>query len=166
VRCIRDSWFAFDGTVPHCVLPFQGNRLSIVYFTRAKYPTTKDDVTMTLLQHGFNASGEKYEKFAGKHTPPPPFEDAAAAAAADGSKRRRLEAAPEDEIDEEEQMDAALVMESEGPQWRGKDWARQFCERLGVPCAGHASVGRSVGFTTGCTGRGPRSSSSSIRQSS
>ncbi|MCP4242809.1 MAG: hypothetical protein GY772_19825, partial [bacterium] len=41
--------------------------------------------------------------------------------AANGSKRRRLEAAPEDEIDEEEQMDAALIMESEGPQWRGKD---------------------------------------------
>ncbi|MCP4242107.1 MAG: hypothetical protein GY772_16240, partial [bacterium] len=70
-----------------------------------------------------------------------------AAAAADGSKRRRLEAAPKDAIDEEEHMKAALVMESEGPQWRGKDWARQFCERLGVLYSGHASVGRSVSFT-------------------
>ncbi len=36
MRSIRDSWFAFDGTVPHCVLPFQGNRSSIVYFTRVR----------------------------------------------------------------------------------------------------------------------------------
>ncbi len=57
------------------------------------------DVTMTLLQHGFNVPGEKYEKFAGKHSPPLPFEDAAAVATADGSKRSRLEAAPEDAID-------------------------------------------------------------------
>ncbi len=65
VRSIRDSWFAFDGTVPHCVLPFQGNRISIVYFTRAKYLTMKVDVKIALLQHGFKAPVEEYEKFAG-----------------------------------------------------------------------------------------------------
>ncbi|MCP4242810.1 MAG: hypothetical protein GY772_19830 [bacterium] len=54
VHSIRDSWFIFDGTVSHCVLPLQGNRILVVYFTRAKYLTMKDDVTMTLLQHGFN----------------------------------------------------------------------------------------------------------------
>ncbi len=60
-----------------------------------------------------------------------------------------------DGIDEEGQMDAALVMESEGRHWRMKDWARQFRGRLGLPHWGHASVGRSVGFTTRCTGMGP-----------
>ncbi len=114
-----------------------------------------DDVRMALLQHGFKDPGEECEKFAGKHKPAPAFQAAAAAAAADGSTRRRLEAALEDEIDEEEQMDAALVIESEGRQWRMKDWARQFRERLGVPHWGHASVGRSVGLTTSCTGMGP-----------
>ncbi|MCP4239315.1 MAG: hypothetical protein GY772_02025, partial [bacterium] len=143
-----DSWFAFDGTVPHCVLPFQGNRISIVYFTHAKYLTMKDDVRMTLLQHGFKDPGEECEKFADKHKPAPASQAAAAAAAADGSTRRSLKAALEDEIDEEEQMDAALVMESEGRQWHVKDSARQFRERLGVSHWGDASVGRSVGLTT------------------
>ncbi len=44
----------------------------------------------------------------------------------DGSKRRRLEAVTEDEINEEKRMEVALVIESEGPQWRGKDCAQQF----------------------------------------
>ncbi len=30
-------------------------------------------------------------------------------------------------------MDAALVMESEGWQWRGKEWVWQFREGLGMP---------------------------------
>ena len=34
---IHNRWFRFDSTVPHAVLPYQGNRLSIVYFTRSKY---------------------------------------------------------------------------------------------------------------------------------
>ncbi|MCP4243277.1 MAG: hypothetical protein GY772_22195, partial [bacterium] len=106
---------------------------------------------MAPLLHGVYAPGEEYEKFAGKRKLASASQAAAAAAAADGSTRRRLEAAPEDEIDEEEQMGAALVMESEGRQWRGKDWAQQFRERLGVPYWGHASVGRSVGLMTSCT---------------
>ena len=39
VVSIRNKWFKFDGTVPHAVLPFDGNRLSIVYFTLSKYLT-------------------------------------------------------------------------------------------------------------------------------
>ena len=37
---IRHKFFEFDGTVPHAVLPYIGNRLSFVYFTRSKYLTT------------------------------------------------------------------------------------------------------------------------------
>ncbi|MCP4242494.1 MAG: hypothetical protein GY772_18215, partial [bacterium] len=114
----------------------------------------KDDVRIILLQHDLNASGEEYEKFAGKDKYSPSFEAAAVAAAVDGSKHRRLEAVTEDEINEEKQMEVVLVIEWEGPQWRGKDCAQQFCECLGVLYSSHASVGRSVGFTTCCTGRG------------
>ncbi|MCP4242106.1 MAG: hypothetical protein GY772_16235 [bacterium] len=51
-------------------------------------------------------------------------------------------AAPEDEIDEEQQMDAALVMESEDWLWRGKDWVRQFREgfRMQFPTAKSGST--------------------------
>ncbi len=52
-------------------------------------------------------------------------------------------------------MGAALVMESEGPQWCEREWARQFRECLGGLYWGNASVDRSVGLTTSCTGMGP-----------
>ncbi len=87
---------------------------------------------MAPLLHGFYAPGKEYEKFAGKHKPQPTSEAVTAAAVADRSKRKTLEAASEYEIDEEDLMDAALVVESEGPEWRGKDWAWQFRDRLGV----------------------------------
>ncbi len=155
MRSIRNLWFALDGIAPHCVLHFQGNRILIICFTRAKYLIVKDDVTMTFLHHGLNAIREEYGKYVGKQKQPPSFAGAAVAAAADGPKCRKLEAAPEDEIDEEKQMDAALVMKSEGPQWRGKDWVRQFRECLGISHSGHAFVGRSVSLKMSCMSMGP-----------
>ncbi len=81
----------------------------------------KDDVTITILQHDLKVPGAAYAKFAGKHKHSPFFEAAAVAAAANGSNRRRLKAAPEEEIDKEKRMEVALVMETEDPQWCGKD---------------------------------------------
>ena len=41
---IRHKFFEFDGTVPHAVLPYTGNQLSIVYFARSKYLTIDGQV--------------------------------------------------------------------------------------------------------------------------
>ncbi|CAJ1421142.1 unnamed protein product [Effrenium voratum] len=35
LHSIRNAWFSFDGRVPHSAMPFEGDRLSIVYFTRS-----------------------------------------------------------------------------------------------------------------------------------
>ena len=41
---IRHKFFEFDGVVPHAVLPYTGNQLSIVYFARSKYLTIDGQV--------------------------------------------------------------------------------------------------------------------------
>eukprot|EP00811_Abedinium_folium_P028413 NODE_4396_length_1897_cov_4.832768.p1 GENE.NODE_4396_length_1897_cov_4.832768~~NODE_4396_length_1897_cov_4.832768.p1 ORF type:complete len:541 (-),score=79.15 NODE_4396_length_1897_cov_4.832768:168-1790(-) len=33
---IRGRWSVFDGNMPHCVLPFRGQRYTIIYFTRLR----------------------------------------------------------------------------------------------------------------------------------
>ena len=58
---IRHKFFEFDGTVPHAVLPYTGNRLSFVYFTRSKYlATDAHDRNRFLNQIGQAGQGFKF----------------------------------------------------------------------------------------------------------
>ena len=62
---IRNKWLAFDGTIPHAVFPFEGTRVSIVYFTRSKYLDRKDEYRAQLEAAGFAVPGPAWELRAG-----------------------------------------------------------------------------------------------------
>ena len=61
----RNKWIAFDGSIPHAVFPFEGTRLSIVYFTRSKYLYRKDEYRAQFEAAGFAVPGPEWELRAG-----------------------------------------------------------------------------------------------------
>ena len=34
---VKDKWHAFDGNMPHCTLPYQGTRYTLIYFTQRSH---------------------------------------------------------------------------------------------------------------------------------
>jgi hypothetical protein len=52
---IKEGWLVFNGKIPHAVLPFQGNRISVVAFTKTGWWDAPEDVTLKLQQeYGFS----------------------------------------------------------------------------------------------------------------
>jgi len=155
---INGTWKRFDGTVPHRVLPFKGSRISIVYFTRSKYMTMKqEDRDRLANEFGFPLPGEEWEKMAGVKRE---FQKAGAGGSkvgTSGNKRQRVEEiAPEDEVDEDEMMDAQLNIVENGIVWHAADWSTLFLTTLGLaPLGSCAAVGRKIRLVTSCAGLAP-----------
>ena len=61
LKDIRSVWREFDGNAPHAALPFEGNRITIVYFTRKNWLNTREDEQRRLKGgYGFPLPEESY----------------------------------------------------------------------------------------------------------
>lgn len=131
---IKGRWLKFDGNTPHQAMPFQGQRISIVYFSRKGFINIPPDAFDSLERLGFRLPGE--ENLAESTCRSEASEAAAAAPAATSSDSRPVAAAPpsddEDEVDEDEEVDAVMCEELDSSAWRGRGWAEAFRQRLGI----------------------------------
>ena len=50
---IKNRWLKFDGNVPHAVVPYDGQRYSVVFFTRRGWLKMRPDARERLLEFDF-----------------------------------------------------------------------------------------------------------------
>lgn len=49
----REKWVAFDGNTPHCTLPFEGTRFTLIYFTHCSQSILRNEDRALLSEFGF-----------------------------------------------------------------------------------------------------------------
>lgn len=49
----REKWVAFDGNTPHCTLPFEGTRFTLIYFTHCSQSILRKEDRALLSDFGF-----------------------------------------------------------------------------------------------------------------
>lgn len=151
----RNKWLKFDGNRPHMTMPYQGSRISVVFFTRKGWLTMLGQTQVSLEALGFQLPGEDYLNLSTVKELKEEKDNSQAKKVKKVAKapRESKEEVPSDEeVDEEEAVDAILRADQDAATWPAWDWGARlqehlksmgginFGENLEVACLGSAAV--------------------------
>ncbi|CAE7938265.1 lkhA [Symbiodinium necroappetens] len=123
----RNKWLKFDGNTPHMTMPYQGSRISIVYFTRKGWLTMLPETKDTLETSGFMLPGEDYQSLCTtKEDPQAQAKKVAKAPRNMVAAQEQIAIDSDDEVDEDEQVDEVLRAEQDSAAWPSGEWARSL----------------------------------------
>jgi len=144
---IKNKFVKFDGNQPHAALPFDGTRMSLVFFTRKKWTEMKPEYRREALEYGIKVPEDSY------------LTEGTDINFRTKIVRQGVEKLPEDEPEEEEMQDARLQFEEDDREWRAADWPTCFKKHLHVNWGPKAVLGEDstqspLRLVTCCTGPG------------